>query len=130
MGVKLPKGFCKRCGSRLAGQGVWCDEHRPGRKLRNRPTAEYDSLKEERRGRHLANLQRAGVIRNLERQVPFVIVINGVRVAKYIADFVYEICEKSVWRKVVEDVKGHRTAYYKLKSRLFRACFGFPISEV
>ena len=129
MAIKLPRGFCQGCGQRVPGQGKWCEIHRPN-KFNNQKTGTAGSKVESDHGTLLANLQRAGKIRNLEAQVPFVFFINGVRVAKYVADYVYEIEEKGHWTRVVVDVKGVRTDYYKLKARLFRAFMGFSITEV
>ncbi len=63
-------------------------------KYGNRRTAGYDSKKEARRGVELEQLEQAGEIVNLRRQV-----------AIYRADFVYE----RDGRRIVEDVKGYRT---------------------
>ncbi len=71
-------------------------------------------------------LEKAGAISTLSRQVPFLIVINGVRVCKYTADFTY--IENGVL--VVEDAKGVRTTAYKLKKRLMKAVHGIEIHEV
>ncbi len=68
----------------------------------------------------LKKLERAGVIRNLEVQPPFPLVVNGVKVSTYFADFRYNDLDG---RDVVEDVKGARTAVYVLKSKLFHALY-------
>lgn len=46
----------------------------------------------------------------------------------YVADFTYFDKEKGV--PVVEDVKGMRTAVYKLKKRLMAERYGIEIAEV
>ncbi len=131
MGIKLPLGFCRRCAKRLdSRKAKWCDAHRPPAKYKNRKTRGWDSEKEMKRAPYLLSLQKAGLIRNLQTQVPFVLKVAGRKVATYTADFTYEIWENNEWRFVVEDVKGYRTAYYKLKARLFRAVMGYAISEV
>ena len=81
----------------------------------------FDSQLEGRRYRELALLERAGEIKNLRLQVPFLLQEsfkkNGktYRKIEYIADFVYE--EKG--QTIVEDTKGMKTDVFKLKQKLF-----------
>ena len=89
----------------------------------------FASKAESRRYAELKLLARAGVIRNLETQPVFPITINGVTVAKYVADFVYFEGEE----RRVEDVKSPatRTAVYRLKKRIVEALYpGVRIIEV
>ncbi len=89
----------------------------------------FDSKKERDRYRYLEMLQRSGMIRELQIQVPFTLIDknkNGSAV-KYIADFVYFDIEKK--RQIIEDVKGVKTPVYKLKKRLM-AEKGYLITEV
>jgi hypothetical protein len=67
--------------------------------------------------------QRAGEIRNLERQVRFRLEINGVHICDYIADEVY--FERD--RRVVVDVKGVETPEWKLKAKLMLALYGIEV---
>jgi hypothetical protein len=57
--------------------------------------------------------------------VSFRLIVGGVLVCRYRADFVY--VESGA--RVVEDVKGFRTVVYKLKRRLMLACHGIEIKE-
>lgn len=93
----------------------------------------FDSKKEARRYSELLLLERAGVITDLQMQVPFVLIpsqrINGKvaeRECKYIADFVYTEKEK----KVVEDTKGMKTKDYIIKRKLMLYVHGIQIKEV
>jgi hypothetical protein len=70
-------------------------------------------------------MQQAGAIKNLQLQVPYDIVINGVKITRYVADFVYE--EKD--QQIVEDSKGYKTAEYKMKRLLMWAVLGIEIIE-
>ncbi len=88
----------------------------------------FDSKREATRWSQLCLLQLAGKVRNLEPQVEYPVVVNGVSVCSYFADFRYFDCEKRKW--VVEDAKGVRTAVYKLKKRLVEALYGIKIVEV
>lgn len=108
---------------------------------------EFDSRKEARRYQDLLLLQRAGVIKKLERQVKFVLIPaqyeitirygkkgqrikDGQRLLEkecaYVADFVYEENEKTV----VEDTKGFKTKDYIIKRKLMLQVHGIRIREV
>ena len=104
----------------------------PRNKYRNEPTEvdghRFDSLAEARRYMDLKRLQDAGEISQLRLQPRYPIVINGIPVCVYVADFSY-IGSTGV---VVEDVKsaGSRTPAYRLKNKLMRAVHGIDITEV
>ena len=103
----------------------------------------FDSRKEYYRWCELSLLERAGKITDLQRQVKFILIPtqyepytvgkNGglkrgkviERECSYIADFVYT--EKG--NKVVEDVKGFKTADYKIKRKLMLNVHGIRIKE-
>ena len=82
---------------------------------------EFDSELEAKRYIQLKLLQRAGVIKNLKLQVPFLLQESFKKNGKvykkieYLADFVYE--EKG--QVVVEDTKGMKTDVFKIKQKLF-----------
>ena len=94
----------------------------------------FDSKKEARRYKELLLLEKAGVIKNLSRQVKFVLIPSQrdesgkviERECSYKADFVYEEGEKTV----VEDVKGFRTKEYIIKRKLMLWRYGIRIREV
>ena len=89
----------------------------------------FDSRKESARYADLKLLQKAGEISDLTLQPKFDIVINGVKVCSYVADFSYT--ENGV--KVVEDVKSEVTRKlptYRLKNKLMRAVHGIAIREI
>lgn len=86
----------------------------------------FDSKAEATRYSTLKVLEKTKVVTELQLQVPFTFVVNGVKVCKYVADFVYCIDG----RTVVEDVKGVRTREYKLKRKLMLAVFGIEIQEI
>src|SRR5438105_2854303 len=89
----------------------------------------FDSKKEYDRWQELCLLSRAGVVRELRRQVPYELAVKGERIGRYVADFVY----KRDGREVVEDVKSEPTRKlpaYRLKRRLMHACHGISITEV
>lgn len=105
----------------------------PRSKYGNQPTEvdghRFDSLAEARRYRDLTRLRDAGEISQLRLQPKFPIVVNGMAVCVYVADFSY-IGSTGV---VVEDVKSSATRKnrsYQLKRKLMLAVHGIEISEV
>lgn len=89
----------------------------------------YDSKKESKRAVELEYLEKAGKIKNLERQKRFVLqegFVNNegkkIRPISYVADYYYE----ENGQQVVEDVKSPatRTQVYMLKKKLFQ--FKYP----
>ena len=86
----------------------------------------FDSKREARRYGELKLLQRAGKISDLLLQVRFPLVVNGHVICAYIADFDYR--EGSY--RVTEDVKGVRTAVYRIKAKLMKALHGVTIREI
>lgn len=105
-------------------------------KYRNTPTMvdgiEFDSKAEARHYAKLLLLERAGLIKDLKRQVVFQIA-DAVQLygrkrpaIKYIADFTYEQDGKLV----VCDVKGMLTPVYRLKRHLMKLTHGIEIQEV
>ena len=87
----------------------------------------FDSKGEARRWGELKLMERAGQIRDLERQVPYRLEVNGELVSKYVADFRYFDRAKSV--TVVEDFKGHKTPEYRIKAKLMKALHRVEILE-
>lgn len=88
----------------------------------------FDSKKEANRYFELKMLQLAGEISGLKLQEPFELQVEGKKVAKYIADFVY--IRKG--QQVVEDVKSSATrklSTYRLKKKLMFAIHGITIVE-
>ena len=99
------------------------------RKVTDEAGRVHDSTKEFRRWQELELRAHAGDIRSLRRQVPYALVVNGVLIARYIADFVYEDGAQTV----CEDVKSPPTRKleaYRMKVRLMQAIHGIQIREV
>jgi Protein of unknown function (DUF1064) len=113
-------------------------------KYRNRKTQAggltFDSRAEAARYQELLLLERAGLLQGWllkenracliedSRQQRIPLLVKGNKVTTYVADFVYRDCGSG--EVVVEDYKGFKTPTYRLKARLFRACLGFPITEI
>lgn len=88
----------------------------------------FHSKLEAARYQELKALQQAGLIRDLECQPKFALVVNGVDCGAYLGDFRYVDCETG--QSVTEDTKGVATEVYKLKRRLVRAIHGVDVQEV
>ena len=95
----------------------------------------FDSKKEFQRYQELKMLEKAGLINDLKRQVPFQLIPSQAengrvveRAVKYIADFTYY----ENGELVVEDVKAPatRTDVYKIKRKLMLYVHGVHIREV
>lgn len=80
----------------------------------------YDSAAEARRAAELDVLVKCGDIFGWQRQKPYVIAVNEVYICTYIVDFWVAGKDGKWW---LEDVKGFATPVYKLKAKLFRACY-------
>jgi hypothetical protein len=113
------RGCCKQCAPR---------------KYRNIKTDVggilFDSQKEAQHYRDLLARKCAGEISDLVLQPVFPIVVNGKKIAKYIADFQYRDSSTAV--VIVEDIKSSatRTSTYRLKKKLVEALYGIVIVEV
>lgn len=92
----------------------------------------FDSRKEAERYIVLRCMEKSGMIQNLRSQVPFElskpykIAGKTVKGTKYIADFVYTQNGK----EIVEDVKGMKTAAYRIKRNWMHEKYGIVIREV
>lgn len=89
----------------------------------------FQSKKEAERWGYLKLFQQQGIIKDLQRQVPFSIDINGIHICNYIADFVYINANGD---RVIEDVKDEATRKidrYKIKKNLMKAVLGIEIQE-
>ena len=96
----------------------------------------FDSKKEAKRYLELKQMEKDGLIHDLQLQVPFVlipsfeVVVDGKkrkrRPITYVADFVYYRDDE----KVIEDVKGLRTPVYNIKKKLFEYRYHETIREV
>ncbi len=120
-----PKGKAAK-GPKPAGGGV--------NKFKAKGTWEDDgffsSKKELARYRQLQLLEKLGEIKNLKRQVPYKLVVNGVLISKYIPDAEYDDCFTG--KHVVEDTKSVFTKNlrpYKMCKKLMKALFNIDILE-
>jgi hypothetical protein len=88
----------------------------------------FASKREARRYGDLLILVRIGEIADLELQPRYPLIVNGEKVATYVADFRYRVV--ATGSTVVEDVKGVRTPVYRMKKKLIRALYGVEIVEI
>ena len=88
----------------------------------------FASKAEARRYTELKALEKSGVIEKLEIQPRFKLVVNGIKIATYIADYRYRVVKTGA--VVIEDVKGVRTAVYRIKKKLVELLYGIEVIEV
>ena len=87
----------------------------------------FDSAREATRYVELKAMSQGGAIEDLEIHPEYPFILNGHKIGKYIADFAYFDREKE--ESIVEDVKGVKTAVYKLKKKLMLALWSIDILE-
>tara|TARA_R100001460_G_scaffold41330_6_gene76933 strand:+ start:1861 stop:2196 length:336 start_codon:yes stop_codon:yes gene_type:complete len=78
----------------------------------------FDSKKEANRYLELQQMQKIGVINQLECQPRIPLIVNGKQIGHYIGDFKY--LDKTTNTYILEDVKSKatRTPVYKLKKKI------------
>lgn len=109
---------------------------RPYSKHRNVKTVidgiTFASKAEAKRYGELKLLVKAKEIFDLKCQERFAIIVEGIHVCDYIADFTYINLKKVLF--VVEDVKGQKSgaayAMFRLKVKLMKAVHGIDIVEI
>ena len=88
----------------------------------------FDSKWESERYGQLKAMERGGIVTDLELQVKYDIIINDIKICKYIADFVYkEESPDGEIKEIVEDAKGFETPEFKLKKKLMKAVHNIEI---
>jgi hypothetical protein len=90
----------------------------------------FASKAEARRYCDLLLLVRAKTIDNLQLQPRFPLVVQGCKIATYVADFSY--FDNTQKQQIVEDVKSlpTRTQTYIIKRKLVQALYGIEIKEI
>lgn len=102
---------------------------------------QFDSMKEYKRYCELKLMQKTGMIKNLKRQVKFILIPTQrdekgkclERECAYFADFVYK---DKFGNEVVEDVKGYRDpnsagyAKFVIKRKMMLYILGIRVQEV
>ena len=90
----------------------------------------FDSIAEWNRYKDLKLMVAAKEIRGLTVHPDFDLIVNGIKICRYVADFSY--FDRRQARRVVEDVKSKptRTRAYLIKKKLLRARCGIEIQEV
>jgi gamma-glutamylcyclotransferase (GGCT)/AIG2-like uncharacterized protein YtfP len=88
----------------------------------------FDSKREAARYGELLLRARIGEIEAIETQPRYPIVVEGKKIATYVADFRYRL--RATGETVVEDVKGVRTAVYRIKKKLVEALYEIEIVEI
>lgn len=88
----------------------------------------FHSKREHQRFYVLRLREKAGEIRNLKRQAPYQLIVNGALIATIKMDFVYEErAAPNLWTLIDEDSKGFQQRDSKITQKLFEAIFGRKI---
>lgn len=85
----------------------------------------FDSQREAQRYATLKLLARSGDYADLKLQPRYPLMVGGVKIADYVADFEYR--DTVTGATITEDVKGVETAVFKLKRKFFEAQYGRKI---
>lgn len=103
-----------------------------GSKFRNQFVEEdgitFRSKAEHRRYQVLKLRIAAGEIADLEIQPRYPLIVNGLKITTYVADYRYR--DLRTGELVVEDVKGAVTLLYTMKRKLMKAIHGIDVQEV
>lgn len=86
----------------------------------------FASKREAARYCSLRIMEEAGVIFGLELQPKFALVVKGVKICDYVADFAYL---NGDGKRVIEDAKGVKTPVYRLKKKLLKAIHDIEVLE-
>ena len=86
----------------------------------------FDSKKEASQYCELKMRVKCGDLEKFDMQVPFPIIVEGIKICTYYADFV--TYSKEGVREVL-DVKGVKTPVYQLKKKLIKAIYKIDIIE-
>lgn len=114
------------------------ERQRRGQKYGNQKVVDhgitFDSKAEHRRWCYLVMLEKAGEIKDLQRQVSFLLIPELVkprggkeRPTHYIADFTYR---DKAGALICEDVKGAVTPEFRLKRKLMLWAHGIEVQEI
>ncbi|MBI3654145.1 MAG: DUF1064 domain-containing protein [Acidobacteria bacterium] len=129
-GLKLNNALVKQLRKQGLNQELLAQIKPAGSKMRNRHTVvdniTFDSRLEAARYQDLKVLQQAGRISELKYHVVFHLVVNGIQIGNYEADFTY----REAGGLVIEDCKGQRTPLYVIKKNLMKALYGIEIVEI
>ena len=88
----------------------------------------FDSKAELARWVDLEFLLKVGAITDLVHHPRFKLSVNGIKICTYEADSQYQLTQGN--DLVIEDVKGVKTAVYKLKAKLMLALNKIKIQEI
>ena len=84
----------------------------------------FQSIKESEYYKGLKTLKAAGAIKDFRMQVEYNLIVKGHLICKYKADFVVDYPDGHT---EVVDVKGMKTAVFRLKEKLMYACHGIVL---
>ena len=88
----------------------------------------FDSKWEAERYGQLSSMALADVVKDLQRQVKYDIIVNDQKICRYIADFVYTLVnEDGSKEEIVADAKGVQPTDFVFKKKLMKAIYNINI---
>ena len=90
-------------------------------KYRAVKTNGFASKREAAHWEELRLREQAGEITELKKQVRFDLIVNGIKICSYVADFTYQLKDGT---KVIDETKGYHTDVFRLKWKLLQALYG------
>jgi hypothetical protein len=107
---------CPECYS-ITSKGLVCAYHPDSTSIHFHSKGEFNYWLK------LLQWEKAGAITDLQRQVPFKLDVNGVKIATYTCDFAY--MDQGVYKVI--DFKGMDTYSSKLLRKLTKAIHGIDV---
>lgn len=112
-----------------SGQWILCEAKKPNKYGAKKVTTDegvFDSKIEYKRWCELKQLRDLGLIANLERQIPYLLEVNGVKIGRFTADHRWRDSETGA--VIVEDVKGGVCSRdFPLRVKLMKAVHGVDV---
>ena len=122
----ISESDAKRMGRRVPEQPYAKKPNKYRNKIAYVDGIKFHSEKERDYWLVLKNRELHDEISELERQVEYALVVHGVLIARYFADFRY--VEKG--SRHVVDTKGFRTKEFEMKRKLMKACYSIDVECV
>lgn len=83
----------------------------------------YDSILESEYAQYLDLLKKGKVIKGWDRQIPILLIVNGIKISKLIADFVVTNNDKTLSYKEIKSPWTAKQPVFRLKYKLLKALY-------
>lgn len=88
----------------------------------------FDSRGEAERYSFLKLCEKAGIIKDLSRQIRYDLICYDTKICAYILDHKYIVC--ATGKVIHEDFKGVQTSVFRIKKNLMKACHNIDVKIV